>query len=467
MMTHVPGFSSGKLSRAAARAGRAALVGIGAGAIVALTASASFAGVPSDVTADSWVSKAKADVFKANVGGQLGGTGAYVAVNDGVLQHVEGVKVPELPLIGSQNILAGSVLAQDAVASDSGFSAACAAILGQGGAIKIGADQSCLLSGDGKFSVSLGSVKQLGLGSVLGGEGLGLDALNLDNVTGNLGLLEGLPLASDLNLPVLSDLDLSALDLSTLKALDLSTLPDVGLKIVGRALSSECLATPADNFGRATPVKAQLVATVAGQDVLLANLPSTGSIDLDLNTLLTKVQSALPVGSLPAVGDLTQVLGTVLATLPTDALQQVQLAKVGVGVQRESVGKISVTALSVDSQFPGILQLRLGQVECNSSASPSAKDIPQDRQSSQNPKQESGAKVDAKVGEGVEANAKADTPAVKGEGTVNANITPAGQGTPIAPIGWSAAAAVLLAGIALAGFKLRQARKLGTASTEK
>jgi hypothetical protein len=50
---------------------------------------------------------------------------------------------------------------------------------------------------------------------------------------------------------------------------------------------------------------------------------------------------------------------------------------------------------------------------------------------------------------------------------VNANITPAGQGTPIAPIGWSAAAAVLLAGIALAGFKLRQARKLGAASTEK
>jgi hypothetical protein len=149
MMTHVPGFSSGKLSRAAARAGRAAVVGIGAGAIVALTASASFAGVPSDVTADSWVSKAKADVFKANLGGQLGGSGAFVAVNDGVLQQVEGVKVPELPLIGSQNILTGSALAQDAVASDSGFSAACAAILGEGGTVKIGADKSCLLSGDG------------------------------------------------------------------------------------------------------------------------------------------------------------------------------------------------------------------------------------------------------------------------------------------------------------------------------
>src|ERR687896_299591 len=148
MMTHVPGFSSGKLSRAAARAGRA----------------------------------------------------AFVAVNDGVLQQVEGVKVPELPLIGSQNILTGSALAQDAVASDSGFSAACAAILGEGGTVKIGADRSCLLSGDGKFSISLGSVKQLGLGSVLGGqEGLGLDLLDLDNVTGTAGgLLEGLPVASDL-----------------------------------------------------------------------------------------------------------------------------------------------------------------------------------------------------------------------------------------------------------------------------
>jgi hypothetical protein len=465
MMTHVPGFSSGKLSRAAARAGRAALVGVGAGAIVALTASASFAGgVPTDVTADSWVSKAKADVFKANLGGQLGSTGAYVAVNDGVLQQVEGVKVPELPLIGSQNILAGSALAQDAVASDSGFSAACAAILGEGGAVKIGADKSCLLSGDGKFSISLGSVKQLGLGSVLGGQIPGLDVLNLDDVTGNLGLLKGLPVASDLNLPVLSDLDLSALDLSTLKALPTDQLPDVGLKIVGRALSSECLATPTSNFGRSTPLKAQLVATVAGQDVPLANLPSTGAIDLDLNTLLTKVQGVLPTSGLPAVGELTQVLGTVLATLPTDALQQVQLAKVGVGVQRESVGKISVTALSVDSKFPGIAQLRLGQVECNSSASPSAKDIPQDRQSAQGPSSDkTGTKVDAKV-DAAKPEAKV---AAKGEGsTVNANITPAGQGTPIAPIGWSAAAAVLLAGIALAGFKLRQARKLGTASTE-
>ncbi|WP_460526120.1 hypothetical protein [Flindersiella endophytica] len=435
---------------------------------MALTASASFAGnVPSDVTADSWVSKAKADVFKANLGGQVGSTGAYVAVNDGVLQQVEGVKVPELPLIGQQNLLSGSVLAQDAVASDSGFSAACAALMGQGGSIKIGADKSCLLSGDGQFSISLGSVKQLGLDSVLGGTIPGLDALNLDDVTGNLGLLKGLPVASDLNLPVLSDLDLSALDLSTLKALELPTggLPDVNLKIVGRALSSECLATPTENFGRSTPLKAQIVADVAGTQIPVADLPTSGqSIDLDLNTLLTKVQGALP-SDLPGVGQVTQLLGTVLATVPTDALQQVQLAKIGVGIQRESVGKVSVTALSVSSAFPGVANLRLGQVECNSSASPSAKDIPQDRQSAQGP---SSDKADAKVNAKVDAAKPEAKVAAKGEGsTVNANITPAGQGTPIAPIGWSAAAAVLLAGIALAGFKLRQARKLGTASTEK
>src|SRR5690606_5590800 len=251
-------------------------------------------------------------------------------------------------------------------------------------------------------------------------------------------------------LPGLQGVDLDSLDLAGLTGLaddlDLPSdrLPAIELQIVGRAISAECLGTPSgDVYSKATPVEAEVVAVVADRQIPVAKLPPEG-LSLKLTDVLTKVQGELPV-------DLAEPLAQILTALPTDQLSGLKLVDIAVGEEKAGKGEVSVTGLRVGALYPGMAGFDLGKVTCITPKSPSAATLP--AVDADQPKAAADAKADGSAGE-TGAKAQAD----KNGGEVNAELAPASKGAPIAPIGWSAVAAILLASIALAGWKLRRAR---------
>ncbi|MEQ7125659.1 hypothetical protein ABN034_14195 [Actinopolymorpha sp. B11F2] len=491
MVMRGPGSSPEKLIRAGAWAGRAAVVGASLAVVSALAAAPAAAsaggGNGSDIAAGETVSRAQANSFNISVGGQVAGSGGYLSVNDGALETVKGVKAPELPMIGDQQVALVGALGQDAATTSNGYAAACAGVVGANGVVKLGADQSCLVSGDGQIQVSLGTLDALGLTALLGGELPGLPALPslpatgeltdgltdglLSGLGGNLastgGLLPAVPSTGDLtgNLPQTSTLplpgvpdvespDLALPDLSlgelsslgglpALGSLPTGGLPDIQLMVVGKSITANCLSTPSDTFGKASPVEAQVVAVVAGQQIPVASVPPEG-LDLNLTDVLSKVQSQLPV-------EVTGVLDQVLAAVPADQLDAVRLANLQVGEQTAKAGQISVTALGVETAYPGLVDLELGKVDCGSNVA--AVSEPGVKAGAAAPQAGAGAQVEAD-GSGVRAGAEAG--GVKGEGAVNADLAPASNKAPLATFGWGAVIALMLAGVGLAGFKLRR-----------
>lgn len=433
---------------------------------------------------DNVVSRATANAINLTAGGQIANSGAYVAVNDGALQSVSGLNVPKLPLVSDQKLVSLGALGQDSAATSNGYAAACAGIVGADGAVKLGTDNSCLVTGDGSMEISLGSLEQLGLGALLGGKLPGLDALpalpdvggltktlpavpdvagltnslpavgTLTSLAGggsvsapalpDVGSLPALPAVPALQVPSLPALQVPNLALPQLPALSLPTggLPDIKLMVVGKSITADCLATPSATYGKASPVQAQVVASVAGQQIPLADIPPEG-LSLSLTDVLAKVQGALPA-------EASGVLDQLLAAIPTDQLDAVRLANISVGEKTGKLGEVTVTGLGVETAYPGLLNMALGRVTCASgmfhgpvAAAPDAKSgdakvLP--------------VKPEVQAG----AAAKATKDGSEGEGTVSADLSPASNNTPLAPFGWGAVIAIMLAGVGLAGFKLRR-----------
>ena len=456
--------------------------------MTALAATPSSAGTGSENLAEAggWVSRASANSVNVAAGGQLAGNEGYVAVNDGTLETVTGVNAPELPMIGDQQIAVVGALGQDAVATPRGEAAACAGIVGRDGALKVGADNTCLISDDGTVRVSLGTLDQLGLTALLGGKVPGLPTLPEVPQTGDLPVpdagdlpapdtgnlpvpdLGGLPLpdagdlplpdtgdlpvpdtgnlpvpdAGSLPIPALPELNLSELDLSQLQALELPTggLSDIELQVVGKSLTSECLVTPTEVYGKSNPVQASVVAVVAGQQIPLADLPPEG-VSLNLADVLTKVRGQLPA-------EVGGALNQVLAAVPAEALDAVHVVDVAVGEQSEKLGQVTVTALGVQTAYPGLVDMSLGKVTCISNGGGAAVQAPETEAAvPAQPEADAQAKVDTSAGK-VEVS--------KDNKVVSADVEQASSNSPIPPIGWGAVAALLLAGLGLAGYKLRR-----------
>jgi hypothetical protein len=449
--------------------GRAAVVGLGVAVLSALAAAPASAD-SSEVRAEGEaVSQATANALNLSTAGHVAGSGGFVAVNDGALGAVKGVQVPELPLIDDQQIAAMGVLAQDAATSTSGYAAACAGIVGGNGAIDVGADGTCMISGDGKIQISLGTLDQLGLSALAGGQLPGLPALPDLPTPGDLPLPTDLPDTGDLpatgNLPVPGDLPVPAvpdlplpdlasgeLGLDSLTGLALPTggLPDIELLVVGQAITAKCLSTPTDTFGEVTPVDAHVVAVVAGQQIPVADIQAD-SLDLTLTDVLSKVHQQLPAQA-------SGVLDQILAAVPANQIDAVQLANIQVGAQTAQASEIAVTGLSIETALPGLLDVELAKVTCssNAAASGSADSGAHVQAGAAAGGANAGADVEAdESGARAGAGAAAEAGPANGAGAVSAEIAPTANTSTGAAFGWGAVIALMLAGLGLAGLKFR------------
>ena len=187
-------------------------------------------------------------------------------------------------------------------------------------------------------------------------------------------------------------------------------------------------------------MQASVVAVVAGQQIPLADLPPEG-VSLNLADVLTKVRGQLPA-------EVGGALDQVLAAVPAEALDAVHVVDVAVGEQSEKLGQVTVTALGVQTAYPGLVDMSLGKVTCISNGGGAAVQAPETEAAvPAQPEADAQAKVDTSAGK-VEVS--------KDDKVVSADVEQASSNSPIPPIGWGAVAALLLAGLGLAGYKLRR-----------
>jgi hypothetical protein len=184
------------------------------------------------------------------LGETLVDSGTVSASNDGSGEVVTGDNTPGLELLGTQDLLAAGVLAQDATAEDDGTSAACAGTVGPGGVIAIGPDRDC--------TDTIGTT-----------DGVVIDLDDLDLGDDLLGL------GDILDLNDLLDLGLDGL----LGGGD--DLLDLGL-ITADAIYAECTAdSDGTTTGDSTLVSASL-SGLLGDDDLPSDPDANTEIDLDL-----------------------------------------------------------------------------------------------------------------------------------------------------------------------------------------
>src|SRR5690606_24864725 len=118
-------------------------IALGASALLLMSASPSYA-------ADQATSEASASALQVSVAGKSVDVVSQIhAIYDGVEQITTGRKLPVPNAAIDQDFVSAGVLGQDAIAN-SGSAAACAGLVASSGALKLGADGSCVVSGDGE-----------------------------------------------------------------------------------------------------------------------------------------------------------------------------------------------------------------------------------------------------------------------------------------------------------------------------
>jgi hypothetical protein len=91
------------------------------------------------------------------LGGGLASSGTASATNDGTTESISGNQNPPLAVLGAQTVITAGVLVQNVRAFNDGTSAACAGVLGVGGAVTIGPGGSCLVTPGAGVSLVLGT----------------------------------------------------------------------------------------------------------------------------------------------------------------------------------------------------------------------------------------------------------------------------------------------------------------------
>jgi hypothetical protein len=253
----------------------------------------------------------------------------------------------------------------------------------------------------------------------------------------------------DLQLPDVSELDLPVAD-----------LPDVRLAVVASGITARCLATPTEVGGTADVARARVVAIVDGHEIPLADLPPEG-LTLSLDRLLVTLQNHLP-------GEVSAIIGEILLALPTEKLDDVQLVNIRVDAQATVNGQITVTALGVETAYPGLFDLALGTVTCASNPRPA----PPTKMPEPGPQTFAGAKAGEADNAAVTSDhraERAETSAAtrpgtdehgtdQGDATASADLAPAANGSPLVPVGAGLALAMILAAVGVAPLKLRPRR---------
>lgn len=279
----------------------------------------------------------------------LAGTGAtdsgtYSAVNDGKTTTTSGTNKPLISALGGQSAISAGTLAQDAVATSKGTSAACSG-----------------LAGDGATLVQAGSGNCLS-----GGDTLALDVASLDfshlNVLSS-DLFQGLDQQLQTQLKPVQDQVTSALQTALKQAVD--AMGDPGLHLDLGAVQSNCQATKSKATGDSTLAGSGGYVTVPGQgDIKVLDLPVHPGVNQKVVTDLSGVTDAVLTGVrtqlTEGLGGALAPLGGAVSQLQSQVLNQVldqvsaqlkpieqNLLDVTLNKQTTGPDQITVTALDV------------------------------------------------------------------------------------------------------------------------
>lgn len=336
-----------------------------ASAIALSAALVGLTGAPA--SAATVVARASASAVVVTVAGTPTDSGTYSVTNDGSAQTATGSNRPAVSALTGQSLVSAGALAQDAVTTTSGRSAACSGVAGEGATVAAVGDGQCLTPG-GTLALSAGT----------------LDLSHLQIVQSTV--LQGLDQQVQTALTPVLDPVVGALQggLQT----GLRQLGDPGLFVGLGAVQSRCTAAPGSADGDATLADAGAYVQVGGQRVDLLSLPvhpapntkiTAGLGDVALaveNALRSQLSTALAgsLGPLSAAVDQAAVLDTVLANLggqlaPLDATVLSGTLNRQV---RPTAGSIEVTALSLDvlpaaALGPPPLSVQLGRSTCGPS----------------------------------------------------------------------------------------------------
>ncbi|MGH3447959.1 MAG: hypothetical protein ACRDP4_10095, partial [Nocardioidaceae bacterium] len=320
---------------------------------------------------------ATASALQVSAGGGGSGSGTVTATNDGHGEKVTGAEDPPAQVFLNQPLLHVGVLAQEAtadVAGDGGgVSAACAGVAGNGGSVLQIGRSRCLSPGD---PITLGFA-DADLSKVLL---VDPDSALAPLAEGNAQLASAL---ASVTKPLMKQIQQTPLGTSSLGG---------SLGVV----EAKCRADDNGATGSANIIDSKLTMNVAGQEVVLAQLPAhpapntNVTIDLDdvsgviLGAVRTQLTHALaapgaksgPLATLAVLPE--QLQNKVVETLVQSLKQQGALKQLDQNVlhgvlneQHRSNGKISVTAVDLSLLpaaksfgLPALANVKIGQVTC-------------------------------------------------------------------------------------------------------
>lgn len=203
-----------------------------------------------------------ANAFEMSIAGNGEGTGTASATHNGSKETRTGEANPPVSVLQNQKLLNVGVLAQQATAQKrggEGYSAACAGVAGNGASVAEVGDSRCLTPG----------------------APVGLALANLDlsktlviNPASALG-----PLA-EANAPLATILGSVTGPLA--EGIKDTPLGPTGLTGTFGAIESDCTARPGNVSGGANLVDSKLILNVAGEEVVLVNLPARPAPNTDL-----------------------------------------------------------------------------------------------------------------------------------------------------------------------------------------
>ncbi len=251
------------------------------------------------------LSSAGANALTVSVAGNENGTGNVTATNDGSGEKKTGDSAPPVSVLQGQKLLNVGVLAQEATATaagGTGRSAACAGIAGNGGSVAQIGESSCLNPG----------------------EPVGLSLTNLDlSDTLVVDPASALGPLAQANAPLKAVLSQVTGPLAA--AVAGTPLGTTGITGTLGAVEGRCTASPGTASGTANIVDSKLILDLAGQKLVLANLPAhpapntdvpihldaataviLGAVKTQLTTMLAADGATGPLAPLGALPDALQ-----------------------------------------------------------------------------------------------------------------------------------------------------------------
>jgi hypothetical protein len=211
-------------------------------------------------------------------------TGQATANNDGTTETDGGDSSPTIAALGTQNVIAAGVLGQDARAFNDGSAAACAGVVGSGGAITVGDTGTCTVNNGSTVTLQLGSLDIAGITNAIS---LTFDAIyancnatSTPSATGTATIANAKVVATVLGVP------------TTLLTLDATPSVNEGINIPGILTGTiDAQSSPSDGE---VHVNAVQIAALSGT---LASV-TIGSVDCGPDAVADAVPS-IPLKGLP------------------------------------------------------------------------------------------------------------------------------------------------------------------------